>query len=1063
MKIHRFKTAMLHYIFALIAVFCTGEAYTQLNTEPIISLENGTLEKNVALGGIAENGLSATINLHYSSQSFRPQQQESEVGINWTLYKGGSITRIVNGIEDELRDDREYEYRHDHTMDYKDGYLVGIRKHKTSEENIVSLNPDNSLYSVVADTLVVGPVSDPFEIAPDRFQFEFPGISGEFYFDVGGEVVVNTDGPYSVQVITTGFSEQRAEPGMHNSCSPRSSSFLIRTENGYDYHFGGNSEYLEWYTFGRSVEGVSTRPVITTWNLNRVVSPAGKVMEYKYETVGTECNPNDDPVPSKRISANVVRGQYGFRDHYSYFRGNISYTTAAVYQYSGKSVSTCTPVTNLFYKLEKVSKVSLLKSIRIGRQFISFTYEKYSDSSRDRLSSVGRKLISSISINGTGIVPRKYNFTYDKKGGRNYRYFLTQVQEVTTEPFVFNYGKTDYFPAHNTLEINRQGVWIIGKDNILNRLGPGHPHPDATGNIRFCRFYENENGVPTVFPDYALVTNIYKSDYGLLDRITYPSKAVTRYTYQQGVPEATLISGKQYDGDKLVSSRTYTELQAVSLQGYPNYEYGYRKEVFADGSFTIRLIPMRTRLESEFISLYINPDRRDISCPYIVGTRDNVEGGCWNTSISQLKRLSRFTVDIEHARNESYMNSANHVFAILQFDKNGFPISKVINKRKSDVQSWTDIEMQRIPGIISLPKESHLTYNYVFHNAFMEEEATTYTLGQSFDLGSGSETDKIDKLIGNQYPGILKRESSIRYTYHPTFRNLTEEERTNSKGEIIRTRYTYPFSYTTAPTLVQEMKAKQIHVPIETKQYIVRGTSSVLRAANFTDYKRIRLNMFAPYQSYTWRRSPKAVAISGYPTQEQLLANNYEAGSRIVAYDETGLRPKQIIDPTGRSTCTIFDPINQIPLATIENITIRDLENIPFPAASPSKEEASTYKFENFMEVYKLSLSANFYLFEKWALYLSANYLPGETSITSNQIAHYQKLHMNHLQSYLEANFPDAVVTQQTFTSAGQRSVSTDIRGYSTYTTYDDRYHMESVRDEEQNIIHFQSTHTKNN
>jgi len=181
---------------------------------------------------------------HHNSRTY--SNRVSELGSNWFLNVGGSITRRVNGVEDELRDDRApFQVTNDPNNGSQkanvDGFLEGIRKHKDKifnydltpdHLNIKSPYPLGIILDRSSQNFVSAPFSfvssspnsskkyfvaysdDPFELSVDEFSFNFMGISGKFYINSSGNATVVSESNITVDI--TNLSPQRAEPGRRN-------------------------------------------------------------------------------------------------------------------------------------------------------------------------------------------------------------------------------------------------------------------------------------------------------------------------------------------------------------------------------------------------------------------------------------------------------------------------------------------------------------------------------------------------------------------------------------------------------------------------------------------------------------------------------------------------------------------------------------------------------------------------------------------------------------------------------------------------------------------------------
>lgn len=307
---------------------------------------HGKYQYEVPLCSVSKDGFTINLGAHYTTQDFKYNRRESELGLNWFLNgSGGVITRRVNGVEDELRDDRvaevkrfpaEKSYRGTHNEINVDGFLTAYRKHKDvlfdrpvaiksleqvekrSFSEVLDSKSIDIRYSIfqyynsrdIGNTyrpLVGRPdygSTDLFELSLDEFTFNFMGIVGKFYIGPDGKARVVSD--TEMQVDLTGLAEQPAEPGKFDVNRPKNSSIVITLKNGYRYFFGGTIDALEWTNESKKVSyrgdiNLENRPVITAWNLTRIEAPNTNFVDFVYNTY----NP-DDPCSREELHTDGV-------------------------------------------------------------------------------------------------------------------------------------------------------------------------------------------------------------------------------------------------------------------------------------------------------------------------------------------------------------------------------------------------------------------------------------------------------------------------------------------------------------------------------------------------------------------------------------------------------------------------------------------------------------------------------------------------------------------------------------------------------------------------------------
>lgn len=262
----------------------------------------GTPAINVPIYDINESGLSIPVSISYDASGYIPNKNCSVVGQNWNLTAGGAITRVVKGVPDEKRDPNwnsspiADQYSKDHT-----GYIYGI---KNTQPTPFPSQPDIENLTFLAsghDNAAGFPISNILtcEYNPDIFTFNFLGHSGTFVMGNDGQVKINSDRRYKVDL--TGFITGYNKYNLGNEISklgfnqmvnttptPNTaiiSTIVITSDDGYVFYFGGKLSALEVSfnyisALDRAVIGESG--VINSWHLTKIVAPDGDEVNFDY-------------------------------------------------------------------------------------------------------------------------------------------------------------------------------------------------------------------------------------------------------------------------------------------------------------------------------------------------------------------------------------------------------------------------------------------------------------------------------------------------------------------------------------------------------------------------------------------------------------------------------------------------------------------------------------------------------------------------------------------------------------------------------------------------------------
>jgi len=180
---------------------------------------------NIPIHSIQEKNLpQIDISLSYNSEATRSTDIPDWVGQGWSLNAGGVITRVVNGIPDEL----------------SGGFIFN--------KNNLANNLNN--YTYFQNNIITKAVDS----APDDFYYNFGGTAGQLFLDqvVSGEIDIRTY-PQKPYKITFSYGTD---------------SWTIITEDGTKYTFSK----AEKSDLRDSYSGAPSQ-VTTAWYLTKIESP----------------------------------------------------------------------------------------------------------------------------------------------------------------------------------------------------------------------------------------------------------------------------------------------------------------------------------------------------------------------------------------------------------------------------------------------------------------------------------------------------------------------------------------------------------------------------------------------------------------------------------------------------------------------------------------------------------------------------------------------------------------------------------------------------------------------
>lgn len=272
-------------------LFTTFILYAEKNDTPLptfhtlsVSPHYGQMHYNINLYHLQDPDFDWSFLLSYTSDGFRPFTYSGQVGENWSLQAGGSITREIIGIADD-----EYTPQSDFNSSKRRGLLVALRELPIQDVS------SSSLFETVPSWLKD---SGEVDLQSDIYTFSCNGYSGRFIIGLDGKAHILSGDFVSVDLsgMTTqvkdndGFREIFIHPDV--------STISFTTLDGYRYVFGGNIDALG-YSFSKLGNAVSSddeplypKADITQWLLTSVIASNGRRMDFHYKPIGTEMDNN---------------------------------------------------------------------------------------------------------------------------------------------------------------------------------------------------------------------------------------------------------------------------------------------------------------------------------------------------------------------------------------------------------------------------------------------------------------------------------------------------------------------------------------------------------------------------------------------------------------------------------------------------------------------------------------------------------------------------------------------------------------------------------------------------
>lgn len=470
-------------------------------------LYTGKVSVSIPLYTYRNSRFTLPISLDYSYNGLKPNSQTGILGLGWTLNCGGSITREVRGIPDELQGSFNYPIINSNTWTTRDvlgfDYLPLVSNLPDPSYEVVNKPTPGNVLKTAYDVEDQNNTKTLYETSPDIYHFSFPGHSGSFYRNTDGSFTVfhtsSFDGNYKIEKMNTPFDD-----GSGNV----SSQFIITTSDGYRYIFGGEDtqsqgterkfNFIERSVpkgFDKDIPDPHTPYRATAFLLNTIESPDGASAFFRYNT------------------------------HHSY-SDIVSYGTN-LWLYM-ESEGQNNPASMLQYD-ETHNTSSYLNRIDFSNgESIEFRYLSKPDGKQgsyingDRRSDINAShsylLLDSIATPAGSMV---INYTYNSVG--NQYPFISQVDIKEVGKYCFEYeGLADsIFPAFGTTAtdhwgyLNKNNASDMNENSItLNHLGT-----------------QNANSFDETVSTYK-IANSNCSSIGLIKKITYPTGGSTALVYE---------------------------------------------------------------------------------------------------------------------------------------------------------------------------------------------------------------------------------------------------------------------------------------------------------------------------------------------------------------------------------------------------------------------------------------------------------------------------------------------------------------------------------------------------
>jgi hypothetical protein len=488
-----------------------------------VSLNTGSVSYDVNLfryeNIYGNNGLS--IDLKYYGTGFMPSKQSNYVGLDWILNFGGSISREIRGVADDLNSDWPFS-----PSDNLYGYLEGVKM--CNKYNIDIYNQNYSMLTMGNGGKGIKCGTDYYELEPDKFNFNFMGMNGYFFIGNNLTPIIISDTP-NLKIDVSGLeSKQYKYPNDSKRCITKSTTITITDGEGIKYYFGGEYDNLE-VSYHLSQDDIQRESpfTITSWNLYKIEYPNTKVLEIKYLPSqyqlgdGRFCTDGTGNIGSSiqepfllMFDHHHVTRHYFNQTNYNYntSSGNIFFDGTINW---GNGSSMASGASKSFSATKKSIPGTILLD---GKEIVKLNFERFDQYLGYTIPSLKLKNITFYNDAGKNVKDIELSYYRHK----NY-FFLDKIKLFRKEPlsqdflqeYIFDYYRKNDLPDETIGTTDYWGYW---NNKPKPRPIPNFSVDKNTGEFTFI------NGSWDATPELCSVS--------LLKSIIYPTKGISEFIYE---------------------------------------------------------------------------------------------------------------------------------------------------------------------------------------------------------------------------------------------------------------------------------------------------------------------------------------------------------------------------------------------------------------------------------------------------------------------------------------------------------------------------------------------------
>ncbi|MBB1644874.1 hypothetical protein [Sphingobacterium sp. UME9] len=205
-----------------------------------VGLSSGTVNKTIDLYTFVQGSLQVPLQINYSSNGIRVNDNGGIIGTGWTANMGGVIRRTVLGEDDERNTTR-------------------------LPSTFDPYGADQQTFNYVKGMISYNITASSYDGEPDIYSFNFGTYSGKFIFDQNNNVILLNYNGLKIRRIS-------------------GTIFEIYTPDGVKYEFG-DQVVENTYKMGSGCGRVFPNPTNTAFFLYKITHPDGSVINMSYEGI----------------------------------------------------------------------------------------------------------------------------------------------------------------------------------------------------------------------------------------------------------------------------------------------------------------------------------------------------------------------------------------------------------------------------------------------------------------------------------------------------------------------------------------------------------------------------------------------------------------------------------------------------------------------------------------------------------------------------------------------------------------------------------------------------------